>query len=298
MKDIKINESKKYLIFEYQDIPEYNNLINKWYSNNKLIILDKKEDNIIVKLAKDNYSLNNKQLPLHDTIDKVIDLLSISTNIRISITNKIKLYTNNYTNILNNLLLKENDYYLLDINREKELYYEISKYNKYTKIINYKDINNNTNFTLKEVIDKINNNNIDIRIIKDKNIKVYIDNELFIFNDILMFNNIYLPEIIKKYSKYNNLEKSSKDKQFRLYFLNINDNFYLINFKEEEIDGCLIYLKELTKKNNIDNDLKENYTFIKDIETLRPNYSYGYVSIIFISLIMSIITIIVALMNI
>ena len=115
---MNIKENKKYIILTYQDTNEINNLLNEWYSNNRLLILDKKEDNIIIKLAKDDYKLDNHQSSLDETISKVIDLLEITNNIRINIiNNQIKIYTNSYQNILNNLLIKEQDYYILNINR-------------------------------------------------------------------------------------------------------------------------------------------------------------------------------------
>ena len=299
---INIKENKKYLIFTYQDINEINNLLNEWYKNNKLIILDKKENDITIKLEKDNYTLNKDQTTLDENLDKIIDLLEISNNIRINIkNNQIKLYTNNYQNIFDNLLLKENNYYILDIDKEKEIYYEMSKYNKYTNTTNNNNIVLIDSFNPIDIHNYINEKTDTIKIINGKDsIKLYINNDknyLFNFQDKKMFNNIYLPEILKYYNKYNATENSNISKQFNKCYGNINDNFYLINFTEEEIDGCIFYLQEATKKKFEDEDLQENYTFIKNIESVSPSYSYGYVSIIFISFIISIVTIIIALIN-
>ena len=299
---IDIKENKKYLIFTYQDVDEINNILNEWYKDNKLIILDKKEKDITIKLEKDNYTLNNQKTTLTDTLDKIIDLLEISNNIRINIkSNQIKLYTNNYQNIFDNLLLKENNYYILDIDKEREIYYEISKYNKYTNPTNNNDIVLINNFNPLDIHDYINQTTDTIKIINDKDsVKLYINNDknyLFKFKDKKMFKNIYLPEILKYYNKYNAIENSNISNQFNKYCCNINDSLYLINFTEEEIDGCIFYLQEATKKKFEDDDLKENYTFIKNIEPVRPSYSYGYVSIIFISFLISIVTIIIAFIN-
>ena len=101
------------------------------------------------------------------------------------------------------------------------------------------------------------------------------------------------------YSSFNKLNKIEKDKQFNKCYANINDNFYLIDFNEEELDGCFEFIKNVDRKNNYKLDMDSNYTFIKETEEEKINYSYryGYVSIIFISFVMSIITIIVVLMN-
>ena len=296
-----VKETRKYLVFDYVDTYEFNNLLNEWYMNDRLIIMDKKQDSIVVKLEKQDYSLNDSQALLNDDLDRIIDLLDISNGLRFNIRkNDIKLYANNYINIFDNLLLKENNYYLFNISREKEIYQEISKYNKYYDMISDNEIKIIDNYVFEDIENMINDRVEDIFIVNNKDrINLYIKgdyNYLFVFKDRVMFNNIYFPELVKLYGINNGLDRFIKDKQFNLYHCCINDNFYLINFSEDEVLWCENYLKSIDEKNKRNSELSENYNFIKDISPTY-NYSYGYVSIILISFIISIITIIVVFMR-
>ena len=301
-----IKETKKFLIFDYEDNNIVNNLLNNWYQNDKLIVISKKDNKIIIKLERDDYEICNDVVSLNDDLNKIIDLFHISDNVRINIKKKdMKLYSNSYKNIFDNILIKDKDCYLFDINREEELYKEISKYNKYTSMNDYKNVDKVFNdFDINDIENCFNKGLNSLMVIKkDKMIELYIDGDnkfLFNFRDKNMFNNIYIPEILKFYSNKYNVEVSYIDRQFNKYFGVINDNFYFINFSLEEIEGYIKYIDNESKKNNYKLDLESNYTFIKKDEEnikLEYSYSYGYASIIFISLVISIITMIVTFMH-
>lgn len=298
-----IKETKKFMIFDYQNNNLVNNLLNDWYEAGKLIIIDKKDNNIVIKLEKDNYIINDKEVSLNSDLNEIIDLFEISNNMRMNISQKIiKLYTDSYKNIFDNFFVKENNYYIFNLKRKEELYREISKYNKYYNLINYKNVDETfDNFSLSDIDRCINSDVINIVIVRDnKLIKLYVDSDkfyLFIFRDKTMFDNVYLPEIIKLYiDKYNNVEKIEIDNQFNTSFGNINDNFYFVNFKTIDIEGYFKFVRNIRDKIDYELDLNSNYVFIKKNDEQRVNYSYGYVSILFISFIISIITIIIVLM--
>ncbi|MBR3162088.1 MAG: hypothetical protein IKF19_05095 [Bacilli bacterium] len=302
---LDIRKSKKYLVFDYQNNNQVNNLLNDWYDSNRLIIFDKKDDNIVIKLEKLEYNVSDKEVILGDNLNKIIDLLDIAVNVRINVKgDDIKLYSNNYKSILDNLLLKNGDCYIFDISKENKLYKEIAKYNKYLNMVNIKDIDKTfKNFTIADIKDCINSNTNNIVVLNDNNmIKLYIDdgkNCLFVFNDRNMFDNIFLPEILNMYGSMYDKSTMDEVKYFNNNYGKINDNFYFINFKEEEIQGWFNYFCGIVRKNDYKLDLDSNYTFIKKEITTnkRYNYSYGYISLLFISLIISVITIVIVFMN-
>ncbi|MEE3342610.1 MAG: hypothetical protein VZS44_00790 [Bacilli bacterium] len=298
--NINIRENKKYLIFDYVDCNSINNLLNDWYVNNKTIIIDKKDDNIVIKLEKDKYAINNQEVPLNNNLNEIIDLFEICDGIRVNIIgDKIRLYCNNhYKNIFDKYFAKIDNYYLFNLDRNEELYRDIAYYNKYFDVINYKEVDEIVNdFSIDKINKCINDELNNIVIVKEKDIKLYIDSDkyyLFIFKDKNMFEKVYLPEIMKYYIYGGNeISRVNIDGQIG----NINDNFYLINFNIDDLEGYIKYIKDINDKVNYQLDLEKDYVFVKESVENKYSYSYGYVSILFISFVLSIITIIVVLLN-
>lgn len=131
-------------------------------------------------------------------------------------------------------------------------------------------------------------------------------NILFISNSSTTFINIFLPEIIKKYSSlFPNITKENLTNKNNKCFYNVNDNLYILNYEERIITPIINFLHELYKQNNYKLEISKNY-LDEEIEENEPinyqdtnkiKYSYGYINILLISFILSIITIIICLLR-
>ncbi len=153
--------------------------------------------------------------------------------------------------------------------------------------------NTKNNINIKDVIKKhyqnktnkiliINNqNNRQIILIGKINIK-------YNYNDKKIFDNIYLPELIKFYLDNNIITTENiNDNEY-----NINDTLYIINYNEE-LDNIKKYISELNNINKYKLELSNNCIIEDDIvPDNKRAYSYGYINILLISLLISVITII------
>ena len=303
--NIKMENNKKYLIFNYQDNDYVFSILNKYYTTGKEILIERKNDNIRVKIRNIGILDDIEKMEyMEDDLREIIDLVNIS-NMSVSIIDNVfKIYSSNYKHILDNMFIKEGSGYILDINRISELYKEISNYNKY---INYSDSFNTNKEKLKVYeLDKIitkGTKNIKI-ICKNNGVELKIDDNIYNFENKKMFSNVYLIEILKIYvDNFDIGDDWDKNEQFNKYFASINDNFYLINFEEEEIDGIISFMNNLWRDKKYRQNISMNCEFISDDynvennEVKKFNYSYGYINILLISFIISIITIIVVLIN-
>ena len=303
--NIKMENNKKYLIFNYQDNDYVFSILNKYYTTGKEILIEKKNDNIRVKIRNIGILEDIEKMEyMEDDLREIIDLVNIS-NMSVSIIDNVfKIYSSNYKHILDSMFIKEGSGYILDIDRISELYREISNYNKY---INYSDSFNTNKEKLKVYeLDKIINKDTKvIKIIcKNNSVGLKIDDNLYNFENKKMFNNVYLIEILKLYvDNFDIGDDWDKNEQFNKYFASINDSFYLINFEEEEINGIISFMNSLWRDKKYRQNISMNCEFISDDynvennEVKKFNYSYGYINILLISFIISIITIIVVLIN-
>lgn len=173
---------------------------------------------------------------------------------------------------------------------EQDNYYKINNYNiNITKNnINIKDLKKKyiTNNTNKIIILK-ENNKVEVLLIGEKNIK-------YIYNDIKLFNQIYIPELINLYLNDNIIEKEQEKIINNNKYYCINNNFYILNYNIELFNYLKEYIIEINKNNNykieINKDyLKEDNNINKEKEIV---HSYGYINILLISFIITIITII------
>ena len=164
----------------------------------------------------------------------------------------------------------------------------IDKYSNNTTLIKFKKRFNNNKTTKTIIID--NDNKREVILIGEKNIHITYSNNI-------TFDNIYLPEIINTYLKENNkITKETKNN----YYYNLNNNLYLINFKETLLNGTKNYIYEINNKNNYKIELNKNYEKEEptyDITNYSKAYSYGYINILLVSFIISIITIILCIIK-
>ena len=170
---------------------------------------------------------------------------------------------------------------LLNINIDREL--------SNTSIINFKK-KYYSNKTTKIFI--LGNENIrEVILIGDKNI-------LINYSQINMFDNIYLPEIIDFYLKYNNkLDNELEKKKDNSYYYSINNNLYILNIDNNLLTNIKEYLHKINKKNKYKLEISKDY--VKEDIVIENNknkiYSYGYINILFIAFIITIATIIFCL---
>lgn len=298
------------IVISYQNIEKINVLLNKMYDQKQDITLYKESGTIFIKLREldiNKYYEQNYTSTLNNNISRSIKLLEISNNLSIVLNqDKIRLYANDYFNILNNTLVFDKDHYILDDKNIEIIYQEIKKYNELISITNCqisREITNFNIFDIKEVLNKdsiiiiFNNNFTNKLIIKNKK------NISFTVNNIESFINIFLPEILKNYASIHyKIDKESIDMQFNRCFCNINDNLYILNYKEEICTANISFLRELCKENGYRINISKNYleTFDESQDfnkNIKPKYSYGYINILLISFIISILTIIICLMK-
>ncbi len=153
--------------------------------------------------------------------------------------------------------------------------------NKKSKFIIYKDSNTNKLIIVSQTI-----------------VAYFIDNDT-------LFNNVYLPEILKIYTSYNNEvgDNGICDNEDISYGY-VNNNLYIINYSREFINYNLLYLKSISNKLNYRLELSKNYmdedgdeVIVSSPKNRRKIYSYGYINILFISFVLSILTIIICLVR-
>ncbi|MBQ6494775.1 MAG: hypothetical protein IJI49_02100 [Bacilli bacterium] len=157
------------------------------------------------------------------------------------------------------------------------------------------------NTNIKDIIKAFNQNNTKEIIINT------IDKEIFLignkninykYTDYKIFDNIYLPEIINFYL-INNIVKIEKEYlKNNNYIYSINNNIHLIYKDKEQLSNIKSYIKTINNRNNIKLELKNNITLENDvIESNRKEkiYSYGYINILLISLLIAVSTIIFCL---
>ena len=179
----------------------------------------------------------------------------------------------------------------------------ILKHNNYLRINNIKidrTLSNTSiyNFKKKYYSNKTtrilileNDNKREVILIGDKNILITYDNNN-------MFDNLFLPEIINLYLRNKEITKELSKEYYNRHYLCINDNLYIMNYNEIIMSGTKEYIHSINNNNIYKIELNKDYE--KEESTINVNnykrvYSYGYINILLVAFIISIITIIFCL---
>ena len=95
--NIKMENNKKYLIFNYQDNDYVFSILNKYYTTGKEILIERKNDNIRVKIRNIGILDDIEKMEyMEDDLREIIDLVNIS-NMSVSIIDNVfKIYSSNY----------------------------------------------------------------------------------------------------------------------------------------------------------------------------------------------------------
>lgn len=270
--------------------------INKNSPNNKIIL---NTTNI------DYYKSN-----LAEELKPLISLISITNNTEIIINSNpdksynLKLLAFDYKHILDNYLLKTEKYYDLKLNKIEDIIKDINFYNNLIKISKLNDatkISNPDLFTIKKYFPK-SKETILIILATNTNRKIIIKGlnpVIFTIDNISYFDKLILPELLNLYIQNNNhIDKDNLIKQYSKSFYQANDNLYLINFDEPFLEANIKYLEKIISQKNYQLHINENYIKEENSQKrtkYRPNYSYGYVNILLIAFILSLLTIIICL---
>ena len=296
----------KYLTFIYKDNNTTNKLLNNLLDNKININIFKQEKDIIIKVLNNNLDFDNfNDDPLDSNILLLLKLIEIS-NIEVSIQKinnqyKIKIYTEDYKHILNNYCQKEYNNYVLNINMLDTIYKEIEKYNSLVSVSNLKIdnyIEENNLFTIKKKY--YTNKTTTLIIINNKERNLIfkgIQNILFEFKNNELFDKLILPEILDLYIENNsNITSEKLEEQLNQAFYQANNNLYILNFSKEIIEANIKYLHKLNDKKNYKLEVNKNYIKeVPKVEESKVSYSYGYINILLIAFIISLLTIIICL---
>ena len=181
---------------------------------------------------------------------------------------------------------------------------KIIKHNNYLKLSNIdidRELSNTSIVNLKKKYYANKTNKILILDNKNKREVILIGNETILieYENTNMFDNIYLPEIINLYLKYNNELKNEieKKKEYRNFY-SINNNLYILNVTNELLTGIKEYLYKINDENNYKLEISKDYIneeIIHRNNNRNKLYSYGYVNILLIALIITITTIVFCL---
>ena len=104
--------------------------------------ISKSDNNIIIKVHSDilnNYNQYDIKEELNINISKLIKLVNVSNNLKISVNKDkeeydIKIYTNIYKNILDNYAIGHANYYQVNINFIDDILKNIIEYNNLMEV--------------------------------------------------------------------------------------------------------------------------------------------------------------------
>lgn len=297
--------------FVYCDTYDINRLINQVIYNNDSLIFRKENDNITIEI--NNYNLDkylsiNCTNELDKNIKTILNILDSTKSMSIMYSNdEIIIFSNEYVNILNNCSIKEKDYYKISKDNLELLFNEIKRYNELIKESLIKIDKDIDYFDLRQFKEYYKDNNMIIILNNDTGIKLILKGDIntcYSLKNKNMFINVYLPEILNIYIEKNNkLYKEEKYIQYNNSFYNINSNLYILNFKNDILDANIEYLHNMYKHKEYLMEINQNY-IKKDIIEINnlvnkteKNYSFGYINILLISFILSVITIVICLLS-
>ena len=141
-----------------------------------------------------------------------------------------------------------------------------------------------------------NSDSIELILASENNVK-------FVFENKDYFEKIVLPEVLKMYSlEVESLELEEKIRDFNKMFYKVNEQLYMLNFYDEVVEYNIRFLHSLVMKKKykleLNKDIVIDNVVDNDIKITKKSYSYGYVNILLISFIISLLTIMVCLFRI
>ena len=188
---------------------------------------------------------------------------------------------------------KVNDFKIIKKNNSLKLFnLKIDKELSNISIVKLKEeyFDNKTNKTL-----ILNNEN------KREVILIGSQNILIQYPNTFMFDTIHLPEIIDLYLKSNNtLTNEIKINKEYCNIYSINNNLYILNFEDKLLFNIKEYIYIINNKNNYKKEIEKDYIINKNnnqANNLSRAYSYGYINILLIALLISTITIMFCLLK-
>ena len=175
----------------------------------------------------------------------------------------------------------------------------ILKHNNYIRLNNVnidRSLSNTSIFNLKKkyyankttkILILENDNKREVVLIGDKNILIkYVNNN--------MFDNLFLPEIINLYLRNNEISKEFYKEYDNRHYLCINDNLYIMNYNENTMSSTKKYIHSINNNNQYRIELNKNYEREEPatkVNNYNKAYSYGYINILLVAFIISILTI-------
>lgn len=311
------SENNEYITLIYKNNSVLNAFLNRAISNK--LKISKSDNNIIIKVHSDilnNYNQYDIKEELNINISKLIKLVNVSNNLKISVNKDkeeydIKIYTNIYKNILDNYAIGHANYYQVNINFIDDILKNIIEYNNLMEVSRIKIDNYIENFDFTDIKYYYNlEDSNKIIIINDGEKRKLIISGIvtisFCFSNNELFDRVFLPELLKLYvSRNNELSNEMITYQFNHLFYQVNNDLYILDFDDFLMTPNIEFLHNLINKKRYQININKDYVIYENIEndkkisTKASNkaYSYGYVNILLISFVLSLMTIIICLLK-
>lgn len=312
--DFQLHREDGYVFFKYQADDKVHMILNDLISRKKHIYFSNNKQDIIVRVLENDYQNHRvgDNAKLREDMLLFIRLLQEVDDIVGEISyfdNDYKILIDggeNYKHIFDYYLLKRDSQYIFNAAMWNDLYKEISRYHKLMKVclvqideevmdINLDAIKRYYQFDKNSKLIICNRNgNLELLIIGNRNFK-------FVFKNEVMFFKIFLPEILKMYvTRIKKITKEEVQEQFAKKFAMINNNLYFLGVEGDLVDSSIVFMQNLIGIQNYHLEVNKKYVKRDEEYEQKPQpfvnkYSYGYINILLIAFILSIITIIFCL---
>lgn len=313
-----------YVLEKDSIVVEYNDssikLLSVLFDMGKKIYINKDLDKFCFSVDKNilDREILDRDIVVNELLIKFCDMLNKCGQIRLSLKRDnygilVDLFSSWYDCLFDECLIGNNNYYLVDKENISNLDSQLDIYNKLFGFVDIEiniknmvcDFSYVINYYYRNEISKIiiinGRDKVDLIMVSENTIK-------FVFKNKMNFERVVLPEILKVYSnKIDSLNGEESLRYFNKLFYKVNDQFYMLNFYDEVVLDNISFLRELVNRKKYQLDLNKNIEFNFDIDTCENNedivvsrnsYSYGYVNILLISLILSLVTIVICLLKI
>jgi hypothetical protein len=301
-----------YKIVKYQNNVQINMLLNYLIINKKKIFFNKLEEDVFIKILDSDYRevivVDNGKIDSYIAafIRLLKDVEMISGEISYSDDGyQILIVANEYKYIFDNYLLKRDGKYIYNLAMDENIRESILKYNKLVKVSLGEFVEDKVVASLDEIRESYEEDKNSKLIINDRDDEIDLlikgkKNIRFRFLNKDFFFKLYLPEILKLYvKKINEISKEQYDVQFNKCFVNINDNLYFLKMERTLIDSSIEFVKNLLERKNYQREVSREYIRENEDISIDKNreisYSYGYINILLIAFILSVLTIVFCL---